>query len=65
VYGVDDIESASAELRAAGMRLLYAEPKRGTAGSRVNFIHPKDAGGVLVELVEAATAGEAAGEVER
>jgi len=59
-YGVDDIEAASAELRAAGFRLLYDEPKRGTAGSKVNFIHPKDAGGVLVELVEAASAtGEA------
>ena len=36
------------------MRLLYDEPRRGTAGSRVNFVHPKDAGGVLVELVQAA-----------
>jgi methylmalonyl-CoA/ethylmalonyl-CoA epimerase len=62
-YGVDDIDSASAELRAAGLRLLYDEPKRGTAGSRVNFIHPKDAGGVLVELVEAAAPGPAAEEV--
>ncbi len=34
------------------VRLLYEEPKSGTAGSRVNFIHPKDAGGVLVELVQ-------------
>jgi methylmalonyl-CoA/ethylmalonyl-CoA epimerase len=53
-YGVDDIEATSAELRARGLRLLYDEPRRGTAGSRVNFVHPKDAGGVLVELVEAA-----------
>jgi len=52
-YGVDDIDAASAELRARGVRLLYEAPKRGTAGSRVNFVHPKDAGGVLVELVEA------------
>ena len=41
---------------AAGVRLLYDEPRRGTAGCRVNFVHPKDAGGVLVELVEAAPA---------
>ena len=34
------------------MRLLYDEPRRGTAGSRVNFVHPRSAGGVLVELVE-------------
>jgi methylmalonyl-CoA/ethylmalonyl-CoA epimerase len=53
-YGVEDIDAASAELRARGLRLLYDEPRRGTAGSRVNFIHPKDAGGVLVEMVEAA-----------
>ncbi|MGH8866949.1 MAG: methylmalonyl-CoA epimerase [Actinomycetes bacterium] len=53
-YGVDDIDAACADLRAKGVRLLYDSPKRGTAGSRVNFVHPKDAGGVLVELVEAA-----------
>ena len=29
-------------------------PARGTADSRINFVHPKDAGGVLVELVEPA-----------
>jgi methylmalonyl-CoA/ethylmalonyl-CoA epimerase len=46
----------SATLRERGMRLLYDEPRRGTAGSRINFIHPKDAGGVLVELVEPAEA---------
>jgi methylmalonyl-CoA/ethylmalonyl-CoA epimerase len=53
-YTVDDIEAVSAELRAMGLRLLYDEPRRGTSDSRVNFIHPKDAGGVLVELVEPA-----------
>ena len=54
-YTVDDIEATSADLRARGLRLLYDEPRRGTSDSRVNFIHPKDAGGVLVELVEPAT----------
>lgn len=53
-YRVDDIESVSATLRERGLRLLYDEPRRGTAGSRVTFVHPKDAGGVLVELVEPA-----------
>ncbi len=53
-YRVDDIEAVSATLRERGLRLLYDSPKRGTAGSRVNFIHPKDARGVLVELVEPA-----------
>lgn len=53
-YRVSDIDAACATLREKGVRLLYAEPKRGTAGSRINFLHPKDAGGVLVELVEPA-----------
>ena len=51
-FRVADIDEAAARLRAAGVRLLYDSPKRGTAGSRVNFVHPKDCGGVLVELVE-------------
>lgn len=56
-YRVVDVEAASAALRAAGLRLLYDAPRRGTAGSRVNFVHPADAGGVLVELVEPARGG--------
>ena len=54
-YRVTDVEQVSAILRERGLRLLYDEPRRGTAGSRINFIHPKDAGGVLVELVEPAS----------
>jgi methylmalonyl-CoA/ethylmalonyl-CoA epimerase len=53
-YRVDDVDAVSAELRARGLRLLYDTPRRGTADSRINFVHPKDAGGVLVELVEPA-----------
>jgi methylmalonyl-CoA/ethylmalonyl-CoA epimerase len=53
-FRVTDVEAASAELRGRGLRLLYDAPRRGTSGSRVNFVHPKDAGGVLVELVEPA-----------
>ncbi|HNI34307.1 MAG TPA: methylmalonyl-CoA epimerase [Microthrixaceae bacterium] len=51
-YRVADIDEVCATLRDRGIRLLYDAPKGGTAGSRVNFIHPKDAGGVLVELVQ-------------
>jgi methylmalonyl-CoA/ethylmalonyl-CoA epimerase len=54
-YRVADIDAACAELRARGLRLLYDAPVRGTAGARINFIHPKDAGGVLVELLEPAS----------
>jgi methylmalonyl-CoA/ethylmalonyl-CoA epimerase len=53
-YTVDDIEAVSDALRRRGLRLIYDKPRRGTSHSRVNFIHPKDAGGVLVELVEPA-----------
>ncbi len=56
-YRVDDLDAVSEHLRAEGLRLLYDAPKTGTAGSRVNFIHPKSAGGVLVELVEPGPAG--------
>jgi methylmalonyl-CoA/ethylmalonyl-CoA epimerase len=55
-YTVADIEATSAALRSRGLRLLYDTPRRGTADSRINFVHPKDAGGVLVELVEPAGA---------
>jgi methylmalonyl-CoA/ethylmalonyl-CoA epimerase len=51
-YTVADVAQTGAALRARGLRLLYDEPRRGTAGSLINFVHPKDAGGVLVELVQ-------------
>jgi methylmalonyl-CoA/ethylmalonyl-CoA epimerase len=56
-YGVDDVVAAADALRAAGVRMLYDDPQPGTAGSLVNFCHPKDCGGVLVELVQAAGEG--------
>jgi methylmalonyl-CoA/ethylmalonyl-CoA epimerase len=55
-YRVTDLEVVSAVLRERGVRLLYDVGRPGTAGSLVNFVHPKDAGGVLVELVEPADA---------
>ena len=51
-YTVTDIDALCDHLREVGVRVLYDTPKRGTANSRVNFVHPKDAGGVLIELVE-------------
>lgn len=53
-FRVADVEEVADFLRARGARLLYDTPRRGTADSRINFVHPKDAGGVLVELVEPA-----------
>ncbi|MGN6781608.1 MAG: methylmalonyl-CoA epimerase [Marmoricola sp.] len=56
-YRVTDIDEVVQVLRSRGVRLLYDAPRRGTADSRINFVHPKDAGGVLVELVQPAAAG--------
>ena len=53
-YRVSDIDAVCEHLRSQGIRLLYETPRGGTAGSRINFVHPKDAMGVLVELVEPA-----------
>lgn len=53
-YRVSDLDALSARLREDGVRLVYDHPRRGTAHSRINFIHPKDTGGVLIELVEPA-----------
>ena len=58
-YRVRDVAAASDELRSRGLRLLYDTARTGTAGSLVNFVHPKDAGGVLVELVQPANSEEA------
>lgn len=53
-YRVENIETVARVLRERGMELLYQTARRGTAGSLVNFIHPRSAGGVLVELVQPA-----------
>jgi methylmalonyl-CoA/ethylmalonyl-CoA epimerase len=52
-YRVTDVDMAAAQFRDRGLRLLYDAARRGTRGSRINFVHPKDTGGVLIELVEA------------
>jgi methylmalonyl-CoA/ethylmalonyl-CoA epimerase len=52
-YEVGSIEDALEGLRAGGMQPLDEAPRRGAGGSRVAFLaHPKDALGLLVELVE-------------
>lgn len=53
-YTVDDVDAVADSLRERGVRVLYEKGRRGTGGSRVNFVHPKDAMGVLIELVEPA-----------
>lgn len=53
-FRVDDVDRAADLLRDRGLRLLYDAARAGTRGSRINFVHPKDAGGVLLELVQPA-----------
>lgn len=51
---VGDIRAVMARLAADGYRLLSEEPQAGAHGCLVCFIHPKDAGGVLLELSQPA-----------
>ncbi|MGB9378383.1 MAG: methylmalonyl-CoA epimerase [Mycobacteriales bacterium] len=51
-YGVDDIGAALAGLSGQGVRLLDERPRHGSMGASIAFLHPKDLGGVLTELVE-------------
>jgi len=54
-YQVPDIDAALAWLREQGARLIDEAPRAGIRGSRVAFLHPSAAGGVLTEIVEPAT----------
>jgi methylmalonyl-CoA epimerase len=51
-YRVDDLVEALARLRAEGVRLVDEVPRKGSRGTLIAFVHPKDMGGVLVELVQ-------------
>ena len=53
-YQVDDIESTLAALKEAGLRLIDETPRTGIRDSRVAFLHPSTAGGVLTEIVQPA-----------
>ena len=56
-YGVSDIAAALETLRARDLRLLDERPRHGSMGASIAFLHPKDLGGVLTELVEPAPGG--------
>ena len=54
-YEVDDILAVRDRLRADGIRILGGgEPKIGAHGLPVLFLHPKDCGGTLIEIEQAA-----------
>jgi len=49
-FASDDLHHDDLMLRAAGVQLLRPEPTPGAGGCWVQFVHPKSAGGVLVEI---------------
>ncbi|MBI2518810.1 MAG: methylmalonyl-CoA epimerase [Bdellovibrio sp.] len=51
-FCVPDIKKKCEELRSKGYQLLYDIPRTGARGMKVNFVHPKSADGVLIELVQ-------------
>ena len=51
-YRVDSVAEALDDLRAGGVPLVDEEPRPGSRGTRIAFVHPRGVGGVLVELVE-------------
>ena len=51
-YRVTDLRAELARLRAAGVRLIDEEPRRGAHGNTVAFLHPASTGGVLIELCQ-------------
>ena len=54
-FGTGNVDEDAADIRGKGVRVLYDEPRIGTMGSRITFLHPKDCHGVLTELVTSAT----------
>ena len=51
-FQVDDLKRALAELKENGVELIDEEPRRGAGGTKMAFVHPRSAFGVLTELVE-------------
>jgi methylmalonyl-CoA/ethylmalonyl-CoA epimerase len=51
-FRTDDLDADVARLRERGWRFTTEAPSPGAHGTRVMFVHPKSAGGVLIELAE-------------
>ena len=56
-YGVSDVRQALAAIGGTGIRLIDERPRHGSMGASIAFVHPADLGGVLTELVQAASPG--------
>ncbi|MGW0808764.1 methylmalonyl-CoA epimerase [Nonomuraea sp. NPDC002799] len=59
-FGVHNVTETMAKINEKGVRLLDESPRHGSMGSQIAFLHPKDVGGMLTELVQAAGPEETA-----
>ena len=57
-FDVEDIHASMQHMREEGFLLINEEPKRGADNKLVCFVHPKSAGGVLIELCQEITQGK-------
>jgi methylmalonyl-CoA/ethylmalonyl-CoA epimerase len=55
-FSVDDLDAALDELRGRGTPLVDKRARAGGGGTRIAFLHPSACAGMLVELVDGATA---------
>ncbi|GAA4059884.1 methylmalonyl-CoA epimerase [Nonomuraea soli] len=53
-FGVGDVSDTMEQIATKGVRLLDEKPRHGSMGSSIAFLHPKDVGGMLTELVQGA-----------
>jgi len=58
-FQVADLEAALERLRRSGVRLIDREPRAGAGGAKIAFVHPAGTGGLLVELKQVSSPGEA------
>ena len=49
---VDDLPAAIADLQEKGIVMIDKAPRKGAGGADIAFVHPKSAGGVLLELCQ-------------
>jgi len=54
-FRVSDIEATLAALRQKGVQLIDQKPRAGAHGSRIAFVHPSSAGGLLIEIKQVAS----------
>ena len=51
-FEVNDLEKTIEEFQERGVRMIDEVPRKGAGDSKIAFVHPKDMGGVLIELCQ-------------